>query len=80
MLNLRRYKIAAALLPAYLLAALTAMLLSGCSFPITMKDPRTGQVAQCGPYFHAGVFAIANTEREAQCVADFRMQGYQRQP
>lgn len=53
---------------------LCLVVLAGCTSPIGMKNPRTGEVAQCGPY--------ANTwethYRESQCVQDFKEQGYVR--
>lgn len=54
------------------------LLLAGCSSAITMKNPRTGETAQCGPYAVAGIAAMATPQREAQCIQDFKEQGYVR--
>lgn len=52
------------------------LLLGGCTAPVTMVNPKTGQTAQCGPY--------ANTwgtgDREAKCIDDYRSQGFVRRP
>ena len=50
---------------------------AGCqSDSVRLRDPRTGQIAQCGPY---GSYSsqTAAKERE-QCVRDYQEQGYQR--
>lgn len=50
------------------------LVLAGCTSAVTMRNPSTGAVAQCGPY--------ANTwethYRESQCINDYKQQGYVR--
>lgn len=61
------------------LAILAALLLSACSTdPIYLAD-RSGKVAQCGPFPATDyINAAAAPHREAQCIADFQRQGYER--
>jgi hypothetical protein len=61
---------------AFCLAVL-AILVAGCTQAIPMKSAQTGQVAQCGPYL---LIIPTNAAREAECVQDFRRQGYERMP
>jgi uncharacterized lipoprotein YajG len=61
------------------LIILAALILSGCTTsPITMQNPATGQTAQCGPYISSGLSGLATPQREAQCIADYKEQGFVR--
>ena len=63
----------------YLAILLAVGMLAGCtSAPVFLKHPVTGETAQCGPYKNTGMAANAGALREAQCVSDYRAQGYQR--
>jgi starvation-inducible outer membrane lipoprotein len=48
--------------------------------PVKLKNPATGQIAQCGPYFLDGAFSDSQAQRERACVNDFQMQGFVRLP
>lgn len=58
-----------------------ALGVAGCiaveTTPVRLRNA-SGMTAQCGPYGNAGAQAISAAPREAQCVADFQKQGYQR--
>jgi hypothetical protein len=59
-----------------------AVALSACtSPPIIMRNPATGQTADCGsrPQWWTGDVA-ANPGREADCIHDYRLQGWTRVP
>ncbi len=64
-----------------LLGALLA-LLAGCSTgSVWLKDPRTGQTEECGPYFtstHA--WTTAGYQKLRDCVQDYQRQGWERTP
>lgn len=47
--------------------------------PIVMKHPETGKIVQCGPYPASGIGSIGTPDREAQCIRDYKGQGYVRQ-
>lgn len=52
---------------------------SACSAPVTMRNPTTGQTAQCGPYGFGLAFGGAQlAAREGQCINDFQRQGFER--
>jgi hypothetical protein len=51
-------------------------LLAGCTSPITMRNPVTGQVAECGPYTNTWT----TPAREGRCISDFQRQGFVRMP
>lgn len=61
-------------------AILLALGLAGCSDAITMRHPDTGQTAQCGPFWGGLSGAAINqvAQREAQCIQDYKEQGYVR--
>ena len=54
--------------------------LTGCTSAITMRNPVSGDTAKCGPYYYYGIFAATATQREMNCVADYRAQGFMRVP
>lgn len=56
------------------LLLLSVLLVAACTSPITMRNPQTGAVAQCGPYANTWTTEV----REAQCIRDFKEQGYVR--
>lgn len=59
---------------------LILLVLTGCSQAITMRHP-DGRTASCGGYaFHAPDAQAIVPAREAQCVRDFKEQGFTRQP
>ena len=54
-------------------------ILGGCSSaPVHLKHPDTGEMAQCGPYLSTGMAATGGALREAQCINDYKEQGYLR--
>lgn len=57
-------------------------LLAGCVMtPVTLRHPQTGATVQCGPYFAASAAHLyTQQEREARCITDYQLQGYQRVP
>lgn len=59
----------------YLALALLAAL-AACS-TVEMRHPATGQVVKCGPY-SKGANSAGDAMREAQCINDFKEQGYVR--
>lgn len=60
-------------------AAVIALLaVAACSTPVKMQHPSTGRVVQCGPYPNGAGQAMAGAVREAQCINDFKGQGYVR--
>jgi len=46
--------------------------------PIAMQNPQTGQTATCGPYPAGGTTGMNTAMREAQCIQDFKEQGFLR--
>lgn len=58
-----------------LLLILTGMLLVACTGSIIMRNPATGEVADCGGW---GIFAFQTAELERDCVEDYQRQGWQR--
>jgi hypothetical protein len=57
------------------LLVLVAVTLAGCMDSVAMRNPNTGEMTKCGPYFGN---AYANAAREAQCVRDYKEQGFVR--
>jgi hypothetical protein len=57
-------------------------LLVGCATePIRLSNPKTGQIAQCGPYtnMHPLFPALSpHWKAERECIQDFQRQGYER--
>lgn len=54
------------------------LFLAGCqTAPVIMQNPQ-GQTVQCGPYPEGGMQGINTAAREAQCVQDYKEQGYVR--
>ena len=62
-----------------LLLAMLA-LLTACTSAVTLRQPRTGAIATCGPYYTVGLYAFAANERERQCISDYQRLGYERVP
>jgi hypothetical protein len=62
-------------------AALIGILISGmvgCSTkPILMRNPQTGEIMKCGPYYPGGGLGY---RRERDCIQDFQRQGWERVP
>lgn len=55
-----------------------AVLLSGCASPIIMRHP-DGRTTNCQASV-TNYGAVFVREREAQCIKDFKEQGFVRQP
>lgn len=53
--------------------------LAGCTEAIYLRN-MSGTVVSCGPYKAIGLEAIANADREANCVRDYQRQGFERVP
>lgn len=60
------------------LVLLGVLLVAACTSPVMMRNPQTGATAQCGPYSNTGIVAASSAQREAQCIRDFKEQGYVR--
>ena len=57
------------------------LILAACTTdPVFMRHPETGQTVQCGPYDSGGVKATAAALHEAQCIQDYKEQGFVRVP
>jgi hypothetical protein len=57
------------------------LVLGGCqTTPVTMVQSQTGKTAQCGPYYTGldGGIGKGVPAREAQCIQDYKEQGYVR--
>ena len=58
------------------------LLLMGCATElIRLRNPQTGDVAQCGPYTNMHPFFPAlspHWKAERECIEDFQRQGYER--
>lgn len=64
-----------------LAAAVMALALAACTTaPIYLKHGKTGRVVECGPYFYSAAVSVAAAVREAQCIEDYKQQGYRRVP
>jgi hypothetical protein len=64
-----------------LFPALCLALIGCTTSAVTLKNPATGQTAQCGPYLVEGVGQPGSVaQREARCIDDFQNQGFVRQP
>ena len=53
-------------------------MLTGCqsSDSVRLRDPQTGQIAQCGPYGQMSSKTAAATRE--QCINEYQQKGYQR--
>lgn len=60
-------------------AILCVLALGACTETIHLRNPQTGQAAQCGPYRTGGIGAEAGAVMAVQCVNDYKQQGYVRQ-
>jgi uncharacterized lipoprotein YajG len=55
--------------------------LAGCSTaPVKLVNQKTGQTAQCGPYYSDGWENMETAYREARCIDDYQRQGFVRAP
>lgn len=59
------------------LIAIVILTVGACSSGIQMHNPTTGATATCGPYSMVGG-GYSAAVREAQCVRDYKEQGYVR--
>ena len=57
---------------------LLALLLTGCTSAIPLRHT-DGRRATCGGYFTGGAIGFQVAAREAQCVDDYRRQGFERE-
>ena len=48
--------------------------------PVYLRHQKTGQVVQCGPYDGRPIQSSASAVREAQCINDYKEQGFVRIP
>jgi hypothetical protein len=52
---------------------------SACTDSVKLKNPTTGETAQCGPYQLEGMGQPASVAtREARCLDDYQRQGFVR--
>jgi uncharacterized protein YceK len=64
-----------------LVLAIAALVLSGCTDVVKLRNPTTGETAQCGPYQLEGLGQPASVaQREARCLDDYQRQGFVRAP
>ena len=56
------------------LLILTGILLVACTSSIVMRNPATGEVADCGGW---GIAAFGTADLERDCVEDYQRQGWQ---
>lgn len=56
----------------WLIVVLALACLAGCSSPVSMRNPMTGETVKCGPY--------VGVAREMQCINDYKDQGFVRVP
>jgi hypothetical protein len=54
--------------------------LVGCTESIKMRNPKTGEIATCGPYPSTGIPSLNTPARESQCISDYQRQGFERAP
>ena len=55
--------------------------LCGCTEAIQMRNPKTGEIAKCGPYpSDMIVGGDTQAQRETECIRDFQRQGFERVP
>ena len=61
---------------------LLCLILTCCTDAIHMRNPTTGQTAECGPFWTGldGGLGKRIPEREAQCITDYKEQGFVRVP
>lgn len=57
---------------------LVVLVFAGCTMPVTLRHPQTGQLTQCGPYPFPG--EVTTAMRETKCIKDYQRQGYERVP
>ena len=64
-----------------LLICLT-LALAGCTDAVKLRNLATGQAVECGPYYTGmdGGIGKGIPAREAQCIADYQRQGFERTP
>lgn len=60
------------------LAALLVVALVGCQSPVVLRDPATGQVAQCTSQA-GGFFPIIAQSQIDDCAAAYERMGWKRQ-
>lgn len=54
------------------------LILAACTSPVRMQHPETGAIVECGPYPAGGLAGISSASREAQCINDYKEQGFVR--
>lgn len=64
----------------YIVILFLVILIAGCTQTVYMKNQKTSEVVECGPYQAGGIPALAGAMREAQCIRDYKEQGYVRTP
>lgn len=57
------------------LLMISVVALAGCTVPIELVHPKTGEVRTCGPYPGPLYYGRKETDR---CMADYKEQGYVR--
>ena len=65
-----------------LAAIATVLFVAACARTeaVYLKNSGTGQVVQCGPYDNRSLKSAATAVREAQCIQDYKEQGFARVP
>jgi len=67
-----------------LMAFAVALALVGCATqPVILRNPKTGETTQCGPYTNMHpLFPAASPhwKAERQCIEDYQRQGFERMP
>jgi hypothetical protein len=58
-----------------IIAITTLLLLGACTANIVLKNPETGELAQCSTEGHYGYFAIKQAE---QCATAYQKEGWKR--
>lgn len=61
-------------------ALLAAIFVAGCTDPILMRDPKTGETADCGSHYGVGLYAFTANQRAEDCVRDYQREGWERVP
>lgn len=63
------------------ISMLMCLVLAGCADSTTyLKNEKTGQVVKCGDQHAVTLAESAIQAREAQCIEDYKQQGYVRVP
>jgi hypothetical protein len=57
------------------IAVLAGVILAGCTQPLLMRNPTTGETVDCG-----SLYSYEQARREEACVRDYRAQGWVRVP